>query len=57
MTVGLAFDAPVPRTDEQNDLPLGGLDLLKHGLQALFELAAELGAGDERAHCRGGRVI
>ena len=35
--------------DEQDDLALGVLDLLEDGLQALLELAAELGAGDERA--------
>ncbi len=31
------------------DLAVGVLDLLEHGLEALLELAAELGAGDERA--------
>ena len=31
------------------DLALGVLDLLEHGLEALLELAAVLGAGDERA--------
>ena len=36
--------------DEEDDLPLGGDDLLQHGLEPLLELAAELGAGDQRAH-------
>ena len=35
--------------DEQDDLALGVLDLLEDGLEPLLELAAELGAGDERA--------
>ena len=35
--------------DEQDDLALGVLDLLEDGLEALLELAAELGAGDQRA--------
>ena len=30
--------------------PCGVLHLLEHGLEALLELAAELGAGDQRAH-------
>ena len=30
--------------------PCGGLDFFEDGLEALFEFAAELGAGDERAH-------
>ena len=30
-------------------LALGVLDLLEHGLEPLLELAAELGAGDQRA--------
>ena len=36
--------------DEQDDLTLGLLYLLEHGLQAVLELAAVLGAGDQRAH-------
>jgi hypothetical protein len=36
--------------DEQDDLALGALHLVEHGLQALLELAAILGAGDQRAH-------
>src|SRR5690606_35697264 len=35
--------------DEHDDLAVGGGDLLQHGLEALLELAAELGTGDERA--------
>ena len=42
-------DDRVQLVDEQDDLALGVLDLLEHGLQALLELAAVLGAGDERA--------
>ena len=36
--------------DEQDDLALGLLYLLEHGLQAVLELTAVLGAGDQRAH-------
>uniref|UniRef100_A0A452ZKJ8 Uncharacterized protein n=1 Tax=Aegilops tauschii subsp. strangulata TaxID=200361 RepID=A0A452ZKJ8_AEGTS len=36
--------------DEEDDLALGLLHLLEHGLEPLLELAAVLGAGDERAH-------
>ena len=36
--------------DEQDDLAFGFLNLLEHGLQAVLELAAVLGAGDQRAH-------
>ena len=36
--------------DEQDDLALGLLYLLEHGLQAVLKLAAVLGAGDQRAH-------
>ncbi len=39
----------VDLVDERDDLPLGGLDLLEDGLQALLELAAVLGAGDHGA--------
>ena len=42
-------DDRVELVDEQDDLALGVLDLLEDGLQPLLELAAELGAGDERA--------
>ena len=40
----------VQLVDEQDDLAVGLLDLLEHRLQAVLELAAVLGAGDERAH-------
>ena len=36
--------------DEQDDLALGFLHFFEHGLQAVLELAAVLGAGDQRAH-------
>ena len=36
--------------DEQDDLALGLLHFLEHGLQAVLELAAVFGAGDQRAH-------
>ena len=42
-------DDRVQLVDEQDDLALGVLDLLEDGLEALLELAAELGPGDERA--------
>ncbi len=47
---GAGADDGVQLVDEEDDLALGRLHLLQHGLQALLELAAELGAGDERAH-------
>ena len=36
--------------DEQDDLALRFLHFLEHGLQAVLELAAVLGAGNQRAH-------
>ena len=36
--------------DEQDDLTLGLLYLLEHGLQAVLELTTVLGTGDQRAH-------
>ena len=42
-------DDGVELVDEQDDLALGVLDLLEHGLEALLELAAVLGAGDQGA--------
>ncbi len=42
-------DQVVQLVDEQDDLALGGLDLLQHGLQPFLELAAELGAGHHGA--------
>ena len=46
-------DDGVQLVDEEDDLAVGVLDLLEHGLEALLELAAELGAGDERAQVEG----
>ena len=43
-------DHRVQLVDEQDDLAVGVGDLLEHGLEALLELAAELRAGDQRAH-------
>ena len=49
--LGLAgADDGVQLVDEQEDPPLRRLDLLQHRLQALLELAAVLGAGEQRAH-------
>ncbi len=49
--LGLArADDRVQFVDEEQDASLGALDLVEHGLQPLLELAAELRAGDERAH-------
>ena len=42
-------DQRVQLVDEQDDAARGGLDLLEHGLEPILELAAVLGAGDERA--------
>ncbi len=50
-TFGLArADDRVQLVDEEDDLPLGGGDVFEHGFEALFEFAAVLRAGDERAH-------
>src|SRR5207244_713634 len=43
-------DHRVQLVDEEDDVAARALDLLQDGLQALLELAAELGAGDQRAH-------
>ena len=48
-------DDGVQLVDEQDDLALGVLDLLEDGLEPLLELAAELGAGDQRARGRARR--
>jgi hypothetical protein len=40
----------VQLVDEQDDLALGLLHFLEHRLEPLLELAAELRAGDQRAH-------
>ncbi len=42
-------DDGVQLVDEQNDAAAGGLDFAEHGLEPFFELAAKLGAGDQRA--------
>ena len=48
--IGLAgADQGVHLVDEQDDLAVGGFDLRQHGFQPLLELAAILGAGDQRA--------
>jgi hypothetical protein len=38
-------DQRVDLVDEQDHAPLGALDLFQHGLEAILELAAKLGAG------------
>ena len=49
--LGLAgADDGVQLVDEQDDAAALGLHLGQHGLQPLLELAAILGAGDQRAH-------
>ena len=49
--LGLAgADDGVQLVDEQDDAAALGLHLGQHGLQPLLELAAVLGAGDQRAH-------
>ena len=48
---GLAgADHGVQLVDEQDDLAFLLGEVVEHALEALFELAAELGAGDQRAH-------
>jgi hypothetical protein len=48
---GLAgADHGVQFVDEQDDLAFLLGQVIEHGLQALLELAAEFGAGDQRAH-------
>src|SRR5438045_2664610 len=42
-------DEGVQLVDEQDHLSVGALDLLEHGLQAVFELTAVFRAGDESA--------
>ena len=49
--LGLAgTDDGVQFVDEEHDAAALGLDLGEHGLEPLLELAAVLGAGDQRAH-------
>ena len=45
---GAGADDGVQLVDEEHDPAVGVLDLLEHGLEPLLELAAELGACDER---------
>jgi len=57
-----AFGLPCPDdgvefVDEEDDLAFARRDLLEDGLQALLELAAELGAGDEGAHVEGDHAL
>mmetsp|Transcript_7374 Transcript_7374/g.21909 ORF Transcript_7374/g.21909 Transcript_7374/m.21909 type:complete len:741 (+) Transcript_7374:703-2925(+) len=47
---GAGPDDRVDLVDEQDDAALRGLDLLDDGPEALLELAAVLGAGDQQAH-------
>ena len=47
--VGAGADDGVQLVDERDDLAVGALDLLEHGLEPLLELAAVLRAGDHRA--------
>ncbi len=46
-------DHLVDLVDEDDDFAFGAADLLHDGLEPLLEFAAELGAGDERAHVEG----
>jgi hypothetical protein len=45
-----APDHGVQLVDEQDDLAFLLREIVEHALEALLELAAELGAGDQRAH-------
>ena len=47
---GAGADDGVQLVDEEDDLPLGFGDFLQHRFEAFLELAAVLGARDERAH-------
>ena len=56
--VGLAgADEGVHLVDEQDDAAFRRRDFLQHRLQALLELAAVFGAGDERAHVEGEELL
>ena len=46
---GAGADDRVQLVDEQHDVAAGVLDLLEHRLEAVLELTAVLGAGDQRA--------
>ena len=50
---GAGADDRVQLVHEEDDLALGGLDLLEDGLEALLELAAVLGAGEQGADVEG----
>ena len=50
---GARADHGVHLVDEEDDLALGVGDLLEHRLEALLELAAVLGAGDQGADVQG----
>ena len=55
-----AEPAPTTRVqlvDEQHDLALRLLDFLEHGLQPVLELAAVLGAGDQRPQVEGDHAL
>ncbi len=45
---GSGADDGVQFVDEQDDSTVGGLDLLEHGLEPVFELAAIFRSGDQR---------
>ncbi|OQC18873.1 MAG: hypothetical protein BWX69_03180 [Planctomycetes bacterium ADurb.Bin069] len=52
--LGLAgADDGVQLVDEENDAAVAADDLAEHGLEPFLELAAELGAGHQRAHVEG----
>ena len=46
---GSGADESVQLVDEEDDLAVGLVDLLENGLEAVFKLAAKLGAGEHRA--------
>src|SRR5690606_36457835 len=47
---GAGADQRVHLVDEQDDVAVGALHLVEHGLEPLLELTAILGAGDQRTH-------
>ncbi len=46
---GAGADESVQLVDEEDDLAVGLVDLLEHGFEAVFKLAAKLCAGEHRA--------
>ena len=54
---GSGADDGVEFVDEEDDLALGLADLVDDGLEAFFELAAELGSGEEDAHVEGHEAL